>query len=164
LEIAILSDTHNRIHALEAAIAYLQLRQITTVFHCGDVTTADTARLLTGFTVHYVIGNGDADAKEITRLLSAANPDSTGGMVFSGEIGGAKIAATHGHLPGKVIELAASQAYDFVFHGHTHIQRDDIIHGTRVINPGSLGSPRYAGRTLCILELLTGQAEYPLIE
>lgn len=164
MQIAIISDTHNRIHALENALTLLRQRKIDILVHCGDVTTIETARRMAGFAVHYVFGNGDDEPEEITRLLTAANPESSGGLVFSGEINGSRIAATHGHLAGKVNALAASGEYDYVFHGHTHIQRDAIVHATRVINPGALGAPRYAGRTLCILDLATGLAEYPRID
>ena len=28
---------------------------------------------------------------------------------------------------------------DFLLHGHTHVPRDEIVNGTRVLNPGSVG-------------------------
>jgi putative phosphoesterase len=164
MRIAILSDTHNRKEALSAALSFLRRQGIDTLFHCGDVTTLETARLMAGFTVHYVYGNGDADAPEIREMLQAANPESTGGLVFSGELDGVKIAATHGHLAGKVLELTASREYDYVFHGHTHIQKDQIVGGTRIINPGALGGTRNDGRNLCILDLRSGQTDLPLLD
>lgn len=162
--IAVLSDTHNRVHVLKSALELLRQYHVDTVFHCGDVTTLETARWMEGFTVHYVFGNGDEDPEAITSLLIAANPASTGGFVYTGELAAVRVAATHGHLAGKVNALASSGEYDYVFHGHTHIQRDVILHNTRIINPGALGAPRYAGRTLCILDLATGQANYPRID
>ena len=164
MQIGILADTHNRNSSLQAAIAYLSNNGILTFFHCGDVTSIETARLMAGFTVHYVYGNGDTDALAIRDLLMSANPACTGGLVFSAELDGVPIAATHGHLSGKVIALAASGVYNYVFHGHTHIQKDEMIGKTRIINPGALGSYRYGGRTLCILDLKTGVSEYPSFE
>lgn len=164
MRIGILSDSHNRIDSLRNALAYLTANQIDTLFHCGDVTSLETARLMAGFTVHFVFGNGDRDAKAIRDLLVSANPDSTGGLVFTGEIAGVRIAATHGHLAGKTIALAASGEYDYVFHGHTHVQKDETLGRTRIINPGELGSWRLQGRTLGILELSTGQLEFPFFE
>lgn len=164
MQIGILADTHNRNSSLQAALTYLSANGIETIFHCGDVTSIETARLMVGFTVHFVYGNGDAEADAIRDLLISANPASTGGLVFSAELDGVSIAATHGHLSGKVIALAANGAYNYVFHGHTHVQKDGLIGKTRIINPGSLGSYRYGGRTLCILDLITGLSEYPLFE
>jgi putative phosphoesterase len=164
MRIGILSDTHNRVEALAAALNVLRREGIDTLFHCGDVTTLETARLMAGFTVHYVYGNGDADAPEIREMLLANNSGSSGGLVFSGELDGVTIAATHGHLAGKVQALIASGEYDYVFHGHTHIQRDLMINRTHVINPGALGGTRNDSRNLCILDLRNGQTDFPDLE
>lgn len=164
MRIGILSDTHNRAGALQNALQTLHNLHIDTLFHCGDVTTLETARLMLGFTVHYVFGNGDADSLDIQNILTAANPESSGGLVYTGQIDDVRIAATHGHIAGKVIALVASGEYDYVFHGHTHVQKDETIGRTRVINPGALGSNRYDGRCLCILDLQAGQIEYPTID
>ncbi|HEY4692661.1 MAG TPA: metallophosphoesterase family protein [Bellilinea sp.] len=164
MRIGILSDTHNRIEALASALDVLRREGIDTLFHCGDVTTLETAHLMSGFTVHYVYGNGGADALEIRQMLLAANPDCTGGLVFSGELHGVKIAATHGHLAGKAMGLVASGEYDYVFHGHTHIQRSDLHGRTRIINPGALGGTRNDGRNLCILDLRSGEIDFPAFD
>lgn len=164
MRIGILSDTHNRKEALASALAALRREGIDTLFHCGDVTTLETARLMSSFTVHYVYGNGDADALEIREMLLNANPDCTGGLVFSGELDGVKIAATHGHIAGKVMALVASGDYDYVFHGHTHIQRNDLHGRTRIINPGALGGTRNDGRNLCILDLRSGDIDFPALD
>jgi len=164
VRIGILADTHNRNSSLQAALAYLSTNGIETIFHCGDITSIETARLMAGFTVHFVYGNGDVDANAIRDLLISANPASTGGLAFSAELDGVAIAATHGHLTGKVIALASNGAYNYVFHGHTHVQKEEMIGRTRIINPGALGSYRYGGRTLCILDLQTGSSEYPSFE
>lgn len=161
MRIGILSDTHNRAGALQNALQALHNLHIDTLFHCGDVTTLETARLMLGFTVHYVFGNGDADSLDIQNILTAANPESSGGLVYTGQIDSVRIAATHGHISGNVNALAASGEYDYVFHGHTHVKKDERIGRTRIINPGALGSNRYDGRCLCILDLKTGQIEYP---
>ncbi len=161
MRIGILSDTHNRKEVLAAALNVLRREGIDTLFHCGDVTTLETARLMAGFTVHYLYGNGDADGPEIREMLQNANPNCTGGLVFSAELDGVKIAATHGHLAGKVMALTASGEYDYVFHGHTHIQKDLMIGRTRIINPGALGGMRNDYRNLCILDLRSGLTDFP---
>lgn len=161
MRIGIISDTHNRKEALALALALLRRESINTLFHCGDVTSLETARLMAGFTVHYVFGNGDADAPDILQMLQSSNVDCTGGLVFSGELEGVKIAATHGHLAGKVASLIGFREYDYVFHGHTHIRRNDLIGRTRVINPGALGGMRNDGRNLCVLDLSSGEIDFP---
>ena len=53
----------------------------------------------------------------------------------------------------KLDKLIRSRRYKYVFHGHTHRQRDEKIGKTRVINPGALGGARYEPRTVCIVDL-----------
>lgn len=164
MPIAILSDTHNRSASLRNALAYLTDIGIDTLFHCGDITTIETARLMAGYTVHYVYGNADVDPEAIREILVSANPASTGGLVFTGEIDGIPIAATHGHLTGKILALAAAGKYSYVFQGHTHFQKDEMLGSTRIINPGALGTFHHGGRTLAILDLQTGRLEYPIFD
>lgn len=164
MRIGILSDTHNRTRSLHNALAYLTDAGIDTLFHCGDVTTIETARLMAGFTVHYIYGNADIDPEAIRELLISANPASTGGLVFTGEIDGVPIAASHGHHPEKILPLTAGGKYRYVFQGHTHVQSDKRLGSTRLINPGALGTFHNGGRTLAILDLQTGLLEYPTFE
>lgn len=164
MRIGILSDTHNRTGSLRNALAYLNANGIDTLFHCGDVTSIETARIMAGFTVHYVFGNADVDPDSIRELLISANPASTGGIIFTGELDGVPVAATHGHLTGQILSLTASGKYKYVFQGHTHFQKDEMIGSTRMINPGALGTFHNGGRTLGVLDLQTGSLEYPPFE
>lgn len=164
MRIGIISDTHNRVGTFKNGLAYFRRNGIETIFHCGDVTTIETARLMTGFTVHYVYGNADVDAVAIRDLLQSANSASTGGPIFTGQLDSVSIAAAHGHQAGIINELAASGKYDYVFHGHTHYQTDEMMGSTRIINPGALGNAYHASRTLCVLDLQTGLADFLLME
>jgi predicted phosphodiesterase len=71
-----------------------------------------------------------------------------------------KIGVTHGHLPGRLEKLIHSGSHTFVFTGHTHRQRDEIIGKTRVINPGALGGARYGPRTICTVNLNNGEVQF----
>ena len=96
----------------------------------------------------------DDSAAAVNDALWVLNPNNeTAGDVFTGKLGGIKIAVTHGHLPGKLDQLIRSQRYTFVFHGHTHRKRDEMVGKTRVINPGALGGTRYEPRTVCVFDL-----------
>lgn len=164
MRIGIISDTHNRVGTFQNGLAYFRKNGIDTIFHCGDVTTVETARLMAGFAVHYVYGNADVDAAAIRDLLQSANSASTGGAVFTGPLDGVSIAAAHGHQAGIINELASGGKYDYVFHGHTHYQTDEMVGSTRIINPGALGNAYRASRTLCVLDLQTGLADFLLME
>lgn len=160
MKIAILSDTHNNLANLDAALERIRQEEVTTLIHCGDLTGVEVASRLAGWRVIFTYGNGDFASGEIRETLLALNPESTAELVFTGYLGGARIAVTHGHLPGQMDELLDLRLYEYVFHGHSHRQRDVRIKNSRVINPGALGGMHVEPRQFCLLDLDTGKAEY----
>ena len=160
MQIGIISDTHNNTENLQAALQIFKQKAIRTIFHCGDVSRVEVAPLLEGFRVIYLAGNGDLLWGEIRRSLLELNPESFGGLVFSGEIDGVKIAAAHGHVDGVVNGLARSGEYDYVFCGHSHRHKDVQVGKTRLINPGALGGLKIEPRSICLLDLYSGLAEF----
>lgn len=164
MRIGILSDTHNHKTRLTAALEHLRQEGIDTLIHCGDMTTTDTAELLSGFCVYYAAGNGDVLWGEITGLLQRGNPSSRGGLILPIDLDGQACVVVHGHQPGKVSELATGGKYRYIFHGHSHTRRDEWINGTRVINPGALGGLNIASRSFAILDLTSGKLEFVALE
>ena len=163
MKIGILSDTHNHIENLQAALGIFKQKSICTIVHCGDLTRLEIVPLLVDFRVIYLAGNGDILWNEIRQNLLDMNPLSFGGLVFKGELDGVKIAATHGHLEGVVAGLVNSGEYNFVFCGHSHRHKDERIGKTRLINPGALGGLKPEPRSICILDLKSGQAEFVML-
>lgn len=162
--LGLLSDTHNNTTNLQKALAVFRARGIETLIHCGDMTSAETAQMLGGFRVICVFGNGDYASGEIRAALLEMNPENYAGLFYTGSIDGARIAVTHGHLPGKVEELVRSAEYDYVFKGHSHQHIDETIGTTRLINPGALGGLHRDDRYICLLNLESGQAEFIKID
>jgi len=160
MKIGLLSDTHNNIANLQTALALFEQERVTTLIHCGDLTGVEVAAKMAGFHVICVFGNGDVASGEIRQVLLSQRPENSAGLVFSGRISGARIGATHGHLPGRVEELVRSGEHDYVFTGHSHEHRDDRIGFTRLINPGALGGLRRENHHVCLLDLDTGQAKF----
>jgi len=154
MRIGVLSDSHNNIGNLLKALRVFREEGIEKLIHCGDMVNVMTAKQMSGFDVIYVNGNMDDSAAAVNDALWVLNPSNeTAGDVYTGKIGGRKIAVTHSHLAGKLDQLIRSRSYDIVFHGHTHRKRDEMIGKTRVINPGALGGARYEPRTVCIVDL-----------
>jgi uncharacterized protein len=160
MKIAILSDTHNNQANLATALEVTRLANVSTVIHCGDMTNVETARRMEGFRVIFVYGNGDIASGEIRDTLLSLNPESSADLLFTGFIGGARIAVLHGHILGQFDELVESRLYEYIFHGHSHRQRDVRMKESRVINPGSLGGMNREPRQFCLLDLTTGKAEF----
>jgi uncharacterized protein len=160
MKIGILSDTHNNIKNLQAALAIFTSEGVGTLFHCGDFTGVEIARALEGFQVISVFGNGDAASGVIREALLAINPDNYAGVVYKGRINGARIAATHGHLPGVLDDLLLSGEFDYVFKGHSHQHKEERYNFTRLINPGALGGMRREERSICLLDLDSGKTKF----
>jgi putative phosphoesterase len=158
--LGVISDTHNNLTNLKRALGILFSAGVSTLVHCGDMTDPSMAELLAGYRVIHATGNGDVDFIKIRQTLLNLNLESFSGPLFTGEIGGSRIAVLHGDIYLEAEELARSGKYDYVFHGHSHRRRDEWISTTRVINPGSLGGLLVVGRSICLVELDTGNARF----
>jgi hypothetical protein len=64
-------------------------------------------------------------------------------------INGRRAAIFHGHERGFESNWADLGVH-YVFHGHTHLARDETIHGIRIINPGALH--RAQRKTVAVLD------------
>ncbi len=164
MKIGVLSDTHNNIKNLQTALALFKGEGIETLIHCGDLTDVEIAHAMDGFRVICVLGNGDVASGEIRVTLLSQHPENYVGMDYTGRIGGARIAVTHGHLPGRVEELIHSGSYDYVFKGHSHRHQDERYGFTRLINPGALGGLHPEDRQVCIVDLDAGKANFLKID
>jgi uncharacterized protein len=163
MKIGVLSDTHNNLQNLQAALGLFSRENIHTIIHCGDLTEVEIARAMQDFRVICVFGNGDIVSGEIRAALLEQNSENYAGMVYTGNINGARIAAAHGHLPGVVDELVHSGQYDYVFKGHSHRHADATTGFTRLINPGALGGVHVEPRQVCTVDLEAAKVQfYPI--
>ena len=160
MKIGILSDTHNNLTNLQAALKLFEQHGIETLIHCGDFTGVEAAQAMSGFRVIAAFGNGDAASGEIRQALLGQNPENYAGLMYNGQIDGVRIAVTHGHLPGRVEELVHSGQFDYVFKGHSHRRIEEQVGFTRLINPGALGGLHIEERSICLLDLETRKADF----
>jgi len=160
LKIGILSDTHDNLSNLIAVLEALRESGINTLIHCGDLTNPELIYRFKGFRLIYTFGNIDYSTGAIQKQVQKIGKDNFAGMVFRGTIGGVPLAATHSHIEGQVMALVREKRSRWIFHGHTHRKRDEVIHGTRVINPGALGGLYRDHRSYCIVDLDTEDVKF----
>lgn len=160
MKIGLLSDTHNNLSNLVAALETFHERGIQTVVHCGDLTDFDLVSHFDGFQLIYLTGNMDHASGTIQRRVMKLNAENFAGPVFRGQLDGVPVAATHSHIEGKVMELVQSGRYAWIFHGHTHQRRDEMIRGVRIVNPGALGGLKRGPRTFCVVDLDEPNVEF----
>jgi len=164
MRIAVISDIHDNVWKLEAALITIQKQKPEALICCGDLCSPFIIGLLKeGFPqpLHIVFGNNDAD---LYRITQQAVPDQ---VMFYGEfaefmvenerlrarqefidretkvdrffdpaIQGKRIAVNHFNYLARPI--AASGKYDVVFYGHNHQYRHERLGQIDIINPGAI--------------------------
>lgn len=146
MRIAVISDTH-----LQSASTWLEdiyeqhLAPADAVLHCGDVTGAPLLHYLMQHPeFHAIAGNMDRYG------LDHELPDRR-----ELELDGLRIGLTHGHgFPwpiSKHLPQAFSPDLDLICFGHTHVFKDTVVDGVRIVNPGSMTSPRQGPRSLALV-------------
>jgi len=160
MKIGLLSDTHDSLSNVIYAVETMRDRGVDTVVHCGDLTDFELLSRFKDFRLIYLFGNMDQASGTIAKIVKGMNPDNFAGTVFTGKLDGVSVAATHSHIEGKVMELVQSRKYQWIFHGHTHRRRDEVVRGVRIVNPGALGGMNYGVRTFCIVDLTTPEVDF----
>jgi putative phosphoesterase len=138
MKIAVLSDSHDNIWKLAAAMPHLAAADA--VIHCGDLCSPFMILRLGegvgGRPVHMVWGNNDGDTFLIARNAGAFPNINLHGHVARLEMGGLRIGVNH--YPELARGLAASGAFDLVCYGHDHTAHQEWIGPCLLLNPGEL--------------------------
>jgi putative phosphoesterase len=161
LKIAVFSDIHDNIWALDTALRSAR-REAQALICCGDLCSPFIIGLLkAGFPgrIFVVFGNNDADLYRITRGEEKGRLDllgELGELALEGENlltraeweaahSGQDYFATDGiqriafqHFDFIARPLAASGKYHSLFYGHNHLARRETIGSIECINPGAL--------------------------
>lgn len=160
MKIGVMSDTHDNLSNTTTVLGAYRERGIETIVHCGDLTSPDMVSHFSGFRVIFTIGNMDHTTGAIKKRLEKMREDNFAGMVYKGKLGGISVAATHSHVNGKIMELVQEGRFKWIFHGHTHEKRDEVIRGVRIVNPGALGGLGREPRTFCVVDLKAEEVEF----
>lgn len=156
--LGLLSDTHDQVERAAGAAALLAAEGAEVLIHLGDLTGPAVVRAVAGagLPCHYVWGNNDYDLETLERTIAA-----TGGSVLGRggvlELGGRRVAATHGHLTGEFRRLLLERP-DYLLFGHTHQALDERDGPTRQVNPGALHRARRW--TVAVLDLVRDEVRF----
>jgi putative phosphoesterase len=119
MRIAVLADTHNHLPAaVRSAVVSAD-----EIWHLGDVGSPALLQELRGLGPPVTVVRGNCDPRGLapeTLLLER------GGHMFFLI-----------HEPPAQVPPGAR----FALHGHTHVPRDETIHGVRYLNPGTVSKP-----------------------
>lgn len=131
MRIGLISDTHGFLRPE----VFERLHGVERILHAGDVGRAEIITDLQAIApVSAVWGNTDAFD---VRACTADRLEM--------ELAGVRFGLAHGHRVASFDQLADEfPGVAAVVHGHSHVPRDDLIRGVRMLNPGSAG-PGAAG-------------------
>jgi len=157
--IGIMSDTHDRIDAIEAAIDFFNQHNVTDILHAGDLVSPLVVPKFSKLKarLHYVWGNNEGDREFIKARFDELGIKPLGDFA-SLELGGRKIALLHGTHEHIVDSLVKCGLYDIVIRGHNH--RAEIVSGpTLLVNPGEVCGYLSGSQTVALLDLEKLKAE-----
>ena len=162
--LAILSDSHDNLPNLHAALDYCAQAKIATLLHCGDLANAETLQaVVERFTgdVHLVAGNADYDVAAFQTLSTSRRH-----LHFYGDVGqlsteAGKIAWCH--HPQLARTLAATGRYIAVFYGHTHRPWEEAVGTCQLINPGTIAGT-FHRPTFAVYDTAAAQAQLILVD
>ncbi|MCU7795939.1 MAG: metallophosphatase family protein [Candidatus Thiodiazotropha sp. (ex Semelilucina semeliformis)] len=159
MKVCILSDSHDHIPLLDAAVETAKEKGAEAVLHCGDVVAPSTLHCLDKYhlPVHVIHGNNTGDLYTLGRL---ANRDENHihyhGMDAGLELAGRRIFLVH--YPHYGNAMAATGNWDLVCCGHSHkvsIEAVKNLKGgtTHLVNPGTIGGVGRSPATFVMADL-----------
>ena len=161
MKICLLSDSHDQIPLLDAAVGEARAAGAEAVLHCGDVVAPSTLNCLAkhGLPIHVIHGNNTGDLYTLGRL--AARPETViryHGMDAGIRLGGRRIFLVH--YPHYARAMAATGDWDIVCCGHSHKVAQEALPNlkggtTLLLNPGTVGGVGQAPATYMLGELET---------
>lgn len=130
MEIGVLSDTHDRLPAIDRAISLFQQRGVQAVIHAGDLVAPFAARRLLTWTgrLYVVYGNNDGEREGLQRML----PQIQNGPLWI-EADGKRILVHH---YADWCDPADVEQADVVVTGHTHEVVNERRDRKLILNPG----------------------------
>ncbi len=157
MKIGLLSDSHGDLQITRRAVSKLREGGAEYLIHCGDVGGRAVLEAMMVLPTAFVLGNTDYNRAALLEVARNGSMNADASMVRL-LLDGRNLAVTHGDDEKLLRRLIDSQEYDFVFHGHTHKQRDERIGRTHVVNPGALH--RAAIKTVALIDLGGDEVEF----
>jgi putative phosphoesterase len=165
MKVGILSDTHGQIDLAIAAAREFIFRGTEAVLHCGDIGSdmvlTEMASMFEplDIPIYAVLGNCDL-AEDWGYYPKNIGVEVLGrfGVV---ELAGRKIALLHSDDEDALQSAVATDKYDYLFSGHSHVRHDKRASRTRLINPGSAGRGMHP--SCAVLDLVADELEFVTI-
>lgn len=155
--VGILSDTHGRADAANAAVKLLLEHGAQQLIHCGDVGDPAVLDAMTLVPATFVFGNNDWDRAALRRYASDLGI-TCGDNAIELQLDGKRALLTHGDDAGLVQRAIDQQQVDYLMVGHSHRRHDERFGRLRLINPGALFRARE--KTVALLDVASDVLQF----
>lgn len=143
--VAILSDVHDEVDNLLAALCRAEESGCTHLLLAGDLTTLTTLRTLReewSGGIDLVFGNNEWAHPSHLKLAEQLHELTHHGDVADIILDGRRIYMSH--YPQNVPSALRAKVYDLIIYGHTHKAQAETIGSTLILNPGEVAGVRSA--------------------
>ncbi|AUB55470.1 MAG TPA: metallophosphoesterase [Methanobacterium subterraneum] len=148
--IGIMSDSHDHMGGIRAAVKVFNQEKVELVVHAGDLISPFTAGAFDKLhaPLEAIFGNNDGERRGLMAAYAELCPLEDFKEL---EVDGRKIALIHGTTEALVDALRESGKFDLVIRGHTH--RMEVTEGlTMVVNPGETCGYLSGDKTVVLLD------------
>ena len=128
--IGVLSDTHDRLPALDRALAVFRRRSVGAVIHAGDIVAPFAAKRLRDWPgrLYVIYGNNDGEREGLKGTLEQIQDGP-----LKLELGGKRILVHHFIDWCEAADIADA---DIIITGHNHEVVNEVQDGKLFLNPG----------------------------
>ena len=162
-----MSDSHDNLTLIDAAIRLFNEQEVEFVFHAGDICSPFAVKKLfffDGGPLRAVFGNNDGEKEGIRNLFNQQDNAQIATYSLVETLADKRIIMQHGHIPFFLEALVQNQQYDLVITGHTHKTEIRTINRTLVVNPGTTAGYLAINATIIILETDTKSTQLVELE
>ncbi|WP_292407862.1 MULTISPECIES: metallophosphoesterase [unclassified Methanoculleus] len=161
MRIGLLSDTHDNLQMVDAAVEHLNQERIDLALHAGDYVSPFVVPRLARLRSPMigVLGNNDGDHHLLSARFAEHEHLSLRGAFAAVTAGGMTIGLLHGDDRELLQALIGRKAFDVIVHGHTHQAEVRTPGGTVVVNPGEACGYLTGRPTVAVLDTVTRDVE-----
>jgi putative phosphoesterase len=155
-QVGIMSDSHDNMPAIRAAVELFNERKVDLVIHAGDLVAPFTAREIKKLTCPYkiILGNNDGEILGLYRIFE--------GQVFQPphqfKVNDKRVLVLHD--PILLNTLKEHKSFDLIIYGHDHTMSiSESPAGQLIVNPGECGGWLSSKSTVAVWDVLNHNIE-----
>jgi uncharacterized protein len=159
--VGLMSDTHDNLPLIDAAVRKFNEVKVGLVLHAGDYVAGFVVPRLKEVRCNMigVFGNNDGDHELLKRRFGEYSNLDLRGMFAEVQVDGLTLALLHGSDKELLTSLISGGNYDFVVHGHSHSAGINRKGKTLIVNPGEVCGYLTGRATIALLNTDKREAE-----